>query len=446
MSQSTLFVFAHLDADFVPAGTLYLTESGAQVDASAFAYGTKYIERANAVEVDPLSLSLTNKHEIRGRRLFPVNNGVFFGGIRDAAPDSWGRRVIEAKLKAPANSLPESRYLLEAGGNRIGALDIRTSLNAAPAHAQSSVTDLAYLLEAAERIEAGLPVPQHLESIFDSGTALGGARAKATVRDEDGILWLAKFRSRGETLDVPAIEAATLDLGRQCGLSVPDLKMTEVSGRSVMLIRRFDRYWAEPGVLPGSDEDFFSARPARSLIEKRVPFVSGLTLLGCDEFTAREKSYGELAQAIRKYCHPSLIRANNRELFGRMVFNIFVNNDDDHLRNHGFLWHPGMKGWGLSPLYDVMPRPTLASERNLFLGVGEMGRAATLDNAMSAYPAFSLSAAEAAAIIGGVWEKVREWRVYFEQFGVAAQTMEQAASAFRHIDAISSVALRAKLP
>ena len=43
------------------------------------------------------------------------------------------------------------------------------------------------------------------------------------------------------------------------------------------------------------------------------------------------------AQAIRRYCHPSVIRENNRELFERLVFNIFVNNDDDHLRNHGFV-------------------------------------------------------------------------------------------------------------
>ena len=447
MSYATsLFVFAHLDSDFVPAGILTLTEQNSEVLASEFAYGLKYLDRANALEIDPLSLPLANKSAQRGKRLFPLENMPYFGGIRDAAPDSWGRRVIEARHKVPANSLPESVYLLEAGSNRVGALDVRQALNAPPRHVLSSITQLDYLLEAAERIEAGLPVPSQLESIFDAGTALGGARAKATVRDADGVLWLAKFRSQGERLDVPAIESATLNLARLCGLTVPQLKLIEVTGRSVMLIQRFDRYWAQPS---GGDL-FLQAPPSSRLIEKRLAFVSGLTLLGCDEFSAREKSYADLAQAIRRYCHPTLIRDNNRELFARMVFNIFVSNDDDHLRNHGFICYPNLNGagggWGLSPLYDVMPRPSLTTERHLFLGVGSMGRAATLDNAMTAYAMFSLSEPDALHIIAGVWQQVREWKVAFEQFGVSADVIEQAASAFRHIDAIASAKLRRNLP
>jgi len=82
-----------------------------------------------------------------------------------------------------------------------------------------------------------------------------------------------------------------------------------------------------------------------------------------------------------------------------LVYNIFVSNDDDHPRNHGFLWDPAIKGWRLSPLYDVMPRPTVSTERYLFLGVGQSGRLATLDNAMTAKEMFNLSTRDAAAII-----------------------------------------------
>lgn len=449
--SSQLFVFAHLDTAFVPAGKLTLTEQVNEVTASEFVYGLKYLERTNALELDPLGLSLANKSAMRGQRLFPPAQAAYFGAIRDAAPDAWGRRVIEARHKVPANSLPESVYLLEAGSNRVGALDIRESVSATPRQGHSSITQLAYLLEAAERIEEGLPVPHNLASIFDSGSALGGARAKATVRDEQGVLWLAKFRSRGEHLDVPAIEAATLNLARLCGLTVPPLKLLEVSGRSVMLIRRFDRYWAqEGGAKPAVGENLldyrsFHAQPATGLLEKRLHFVSGLTLLACDEFSAREKSYPELAQAIRRYCHPALVRDNNRELFARMVFNIFVSNDDDHLRNHGFLYYP-LGGWGLSPLYDVMPRPSLATERQLFLGVGSMGRAATLDNAMSACAQFSLSDIEARELISRVWQQVRQWRVAFEDFGLPSATIEQAASAFRHLRDVCSPSLQRALP
>jgi serine/threonine-protein kinase HipA len=444
--ESTLFVFTHLAGEFVPAGRLSLIEDGPDLIASEFAYGLKYLERGNAIEVDPVSLSITDKEAVRGKALLPSGNLAFFGGIRDAAPDAWGRRVIEAKLKVPANSLPESSYLLEAGSNRVGALDVRVALNGPEFQGQSSVADLQYLLEAAERIEAGEPVPARLGSIFDAGSALGGARPKATVRDETGLLWLAKFQSRNEVLNVPEIEMATLRLAHECGLSVPAVKTVEFGGRAVMLIRRFDRFWGGKNVLPARDEVLLESLPAAGLIEKRLAFFSGLTMLACDETDARQKNYGDLARAIRRYCHPEVIRDNNRELFARMVFNIFVTNDDDHLRNHGFVWDPALQGWRLSPLYDVMPRPAIASERQLFLGVGPMGRLATLDNALAAREMFSLSEREAGALIASVWAKVREWRVYFEQFGASAQSIDQAIKAFRHVDDISTPALRAKLP
>lgn len=85
---ANLYVFAHLDSQFVPAGQLSLTEQGTEVIASEFAYGLKYLERINAVEIDPLSLSLADKSRVRRQRLFPVANSPVFGSLRDAAPDA----------------------------------------------------------------------------------------------------------------------------------------------------------------------------------------------------------------------------------------------------------------------------------------------------------------------------------------------------------------------
>ena len=445
LGTQSLAVFAHLDTEFVPAGLIQLTEEGDHLLASEFAYGLRYLERSAALEIDPISLSLKDKAAIRGKLLQPGAGLPFFGGIRDAAPDAWGRRVIEAKLKVPANSLPESTYLLEAGSERVGALDVRADILSGPRQGFAVIADLTYLMEAAERIEAGLPVPAHLETIFLGGSALGGARPKATVRDEQGVLWLAKFSSRGEHLSVPEIEAATLQLAACCGMTVPPVRVVQVAGRAVMLIRRFDRYWAKPGELTAEAGLFTAQAPLPAQVEKRLGFVSALTLLSCDETAARAQSYGQLAQAIRRYCHVDFIRENNRELFARMVYNIFVSNDDDHLRNHGFVWDPHHRGWRLSPLYDVMPRPAVAAERYLFLGVGPQGRLATLDNAFGARELFTLSEAEAIEIIQRIWKEVREWRVHFESSGVSAGVIEQAAAAFRHIDDISGKALRSKL-
>lgn len=419
-----LMTFAHLGGAWAPCGQLTLTEEGPRLLASSFAYGLNYLKRPQALEVDPVALGITDKETVTAKRLLPLAGLSFFGGIRDAAPDAWGRRVIEAKLKVPANSLPESQYLLHAGSDRVGALDIRSHIDDEPVVGASGWHSLTHLMEAAGRIDEGLPVPTHLEAIFQGGSALGGARPKASVRDEQGVLWLAKFASATDTMDVPTIEAATLLLAKEAGQRVPPVRMQSLGGRSIMLIQRFDRYWPEINT------------------ECRMGFVSGLTLLACDEAESPNKSYGDMADAIRRYCHPSVIRRDNEELFRRMVFNILVTNDDDHLRNHGFVYDPRLGGWALSPLYDVMPRPAVATERYLHLGVGPQGRLATLDNALAAHARFTLSQARACELISQVWAVVREWRVYFDQYGVPEQQIDKVATAFRHIDHVSSAELR----
>src|SRR5713101_6629891 len=387
-TEQKLYVFTYLDAEWVPCGQLTLSEEGAKLSASSFAYGLRYLQRPGALEVDPVALSLRDMDLVRGTALFPPNNLPLFGGIRDAAPDAWGRRVIESRLKVPANSLPESSYLLHAGSQRVGAIDIRSSRDSAATPGFGTWDNLEYLMDAAQRIDEGLPVPAALEEIFAEGSALGGARPKATNRDEERVLWLAKFPSRKDALLVPVLEAATL----------------------------------------------------------RLAAASGLTLLACDEMESPNKSYGDLAQAVRRYCHPQVIRENNRELFERLVFNIFVNNDDDHLRNHGFVWDPRLLGWRLSPLYDVMPRASLASERRLHLGVGPGGRIATLDNAFTGREVFTLSAEDAARSIAKIWRILREWKVYFEEYQVPSHQIERIAPAFRHIDDLSTRSLRKLIP
>ena len=445
-TDQKLYAFAYLDTEWVPCGQLTLTEDGTRLLASTFAYGLRYLERPGALEVDPVSLSIQDKEQVRGTALFPPNNLPLFGGIRDAAPDAWGRRVIESRLKVPANSLPESTYLLHAGSQRVGAIDIRSSRDSSATPGFGTWDNLEYLMEAAERIDAGLPVPAPLEEIFAEGSALGGARPKATVRDDERVLWLAKFPSRNDTLAVPIIEMATLRLAAAAGLTVPPVRLVEMSSRTAMLIRRFDRYWAKAGPDATLPEDLLSTAPAYGLAEKRLGFISGLTLLACNEMESPDRSYGDLAQAIRRYCHPDVIRDNNRELFERLIFNILVNNDDDHLRNHGFIWDMRLPGWRLSPLYDVMPRASLASDRRLHLGVGPEGRVATLDNAFAGREMFTLSAEAAGESIAKIWKVVREWKVFFEEYGVPSDQIEKISPAFRHIDELSTASLRKFIP
>ena len=421
-----LFVFANLDGEFVPAGQLQVDEEGSRLIASSFAYGLRYLDRSNAQEVDPVALSLRSKSEIKGKRLIPPNGLEAFGGIRDAAPDSWGRRVIEARLKVPANSLPESTYLLEAGSDRVGALDIRSSLDQEERPAHESIHNLSYVLEGAQKIEAGLPVSEALSKILIVGSGLGGMRPKASVRDDENILWMAKFPGNTDgALDVPSIEYATLKLAQLAGLNVAQTQLEQVGKKKVLMVKRFDRSWTA------------FARP----IEIRHHVVSALTLVACHESESNTKSYMDIADTIRRYCVIQTVKADIEELYARMIFNIFVSNDDDHLRNHAFLWSHALKGWSLSPLYDVMPHAVIASERYQHLGVGPQGKLATLDNAYGAKERFGLSAQQASDIIDRVWRVTRQWKTHFENLGIAADQIEGISLAFRHIDDICSTEL-----
>ena len=444
MARRQLFVFAHLAEGFIPAGRILLAQERSLL-ASSFTYDQRYLRRRGRFELDPVSLSLENIDEVRGVELFPKNGLTQFGGIRDAAPDAWGRRVIEVQRQSPAYSLIEADYLLAAGSERVGALDVRAALNSAPLQGASDVRLLGNLLEGAQRIEAGAPIPNHLSDIFAAGAGAGGARPKATVRDETNLLWLAKFPSHVDVFDVPRAEYCTLKLGQRCGLTVPEVDVIQVAGKSVMLIRRFDRYWHRPEQALDPTASLHETKPGEGQAEGRLPFVSGWTLIACDDFESRLKGYADLAHAVRRYGHPDLIRQDTEELFARMIFNIFVSNEDDHLRNHGFIRDPRFDGWRLSPLYDVVPRPEIAQERFLQLEVGSQGKRATLDNAMSGFSAFTPERPQAISIVRRVWGQVRQWKTHFEKDGASFRLIERLAPAFRNLDDICSPALRAEI-
>ncbi len=430
-----LIVMMHKTGRFTPAGMLTLRELGLETLGSHFQYGMNYLNAKDSVELDPVSLAFgidgDNKKNLRGNKNVPAPGLLVFGAVRDAAPDAWGRRVIESRLSAPLNGLPESTYLRHVGGERIGALDFRESLDdTTPAKGAVSIHRLQYLIEAADRIDQGLPIPTSLEDIFDAGTSLGGMRPKVTIADDDGVLWLAKFPSQGDRLNVPMIETATMWLAKDAGLDVPEIKLATIGDQSVMMIKRFDRRYVQ-----ASD----------GMQVHRTHMVSSLTMLGCSEDQSRSKNYVEIADMIRGKAPIDKVKSDSAELFGRMVFNIMVSNDDDHLRNHAFLHSMGKEskdgefreqGWQLSPLYDVMPRPSIGTDRYLHLGVGMQGRLATIGNAMSMHGRFGLTQASSAAIIDRIWTVVREWETYFESYGVDGKQISLISPAFRHMDVL----------
>lgn len=405
------FTFAFLPGQLaaVPAGELDLVEESTRSVESRFGYGSRYLARNNAIPVDPVSLPLTS---VPGTERLYVSPGPGFGAVRDASPDFWGRRVIETRLKVPPNSIPESQYLLAAGSHRFGALDFRARQDSPESvGVLPELLRMEYLVEAADRIQDGLEIPASLSEIFGV-SSMGGARPKAIVLHK-GQQYLAKFPAKDDVFNVPVVERAVLELARLAGMDVPDTDVVPLAdGRAVMLIRRFDRD-AQPGGFT------------------RHHCVSALTLLGKVEQESLGTPYEAISDALGHYGVNNFVLADRAELYRRVAFSVLISNDDDHLRNHAFVWNAQGSGWRLSPLYDVVPHPQIATERFLHLSIGPQGRLATLDNLFAAHGAFGLLKPKAAEIIEHVASVVREWRNTFDACQVPPEEVQKVASAFR---------------
>jgi serine/threonine-protein kinase HipA len=128
-------------------------------------------------------------------------------------------------------------------------------------------------------------------------------------------------------------------------------------------------------------------------------------------------------------------------LFKRVAFNIAVNNDDDHPRNHGLLCRDGE--WRLSPLYDVFPKSTISIETfRIAMTVGDHHREGSKRNLMSAIKYFDLDETEAANIIDSVNDFVtNNWKDYFRNQGIKEAIIKKYENAFIRKDFMENIFL-----
>ena len=404
-SEREAYVYIQLPGTLatVPAALLRVQTLPDGVSIGRFRYGDRYLQRRDAVALDPFQLPLAKEvFEFTQLKGIP-------GAVRDAGPDAWGRRVIEHKLERSAADLQEIDYLLHGPQDGAGCLSFGLKAEPpAPRRQYNRTRHLSELIAAAQAIEDGQPVAAHLLEQLEPGTSMGGARPKATIEDAQ-TLWLGKFPARDDRFNLQRVEFATLDLARRCGLDVAEARLEPVGARDVLMLRRFDRDHTDKGYL-------------------RFGLVSGLTVLDCgDSYLDRERwSYPLMADNLRRWSDKP--EADCAEMFRRMVFNAAVTNNDDHPRNHALLRR--QNGWRLSPAYDLVPAPVISLERrDLALTVGDYGRTASIYNLMSRAGRFGLSAEEARGQIDSIVEVVRHWRDSFFACGVSPEDVDHIAPA-----------------
>jgi len=393
---------------FVTAGRFNISPNRDGEPVGRFIYGRKYLERKDAVELDPVELHLHSREYETARM------GGFFGAIRDSMPDYWGRRVIE-RNRGQTN-LEEFDYLMFAPDDHAGALGF--GLNVQPqtkSPRYNRILDLESIQTVADAIICGKPniegsTARQVEGLLQYGTSLGGARPKAVV-DHGQSLWIAKFGTLDDRWNHPKVEHGMLKLAKACGLTVAESDIASVGGRDVLLVRRFDRERSENSY-------------------RRYRMVSALTLLRSDDsvFSRQDWSYVLLADEIRRVSNKP--EADLRELFLRMCFNAAVSNLDDHPRNHAVLAKD--QHWRLSPAFDLTPTPSISVERrDLAMSCGNQGRYANRENLMSQHGRFLLSRKDAADLLDNMIETVKNnWRPTMRQAGVTEADCETISSSF----------------
>jgi serine/threonine-protein kinase HipA len=417
------FVYITLPGQTEPvtAGRFALSADRRGTTEGRFVYGRTYLERPNAVALDPVELKLSPRTYSTA-----ALNGVF-GALRDASPDYWGRRVIQRHLgKAQPG---EMEYLLFSPDDRAGALGFGLNQTPpAPKRSFNQTLDLAKVQAIADSIVADDDRPDgdraaagaadhdddrdQVEKLMVIGTSMGGARPKAVVEDEAG-LWIAKFNRPDDTWNSARVEHAMLILARACGLTTAESRVVEVAGRDVLLVKRFDREKTQAGYL-------------------RARMISALTLLRTeDTYQSRDKwSYVLLAEEVRRVCADPA--QNAAELFRRMGFNALISNIDDHPRNHALIAKE--TEWKLSPAYDLTPAVPVSKERrDLALECGDAGRFANAGNLLSQSARFLLEPSEAAAMIDAMEAQVQNlWYSTARSAGVSAGDCDKIAGAFAY--------------
>lgn len=383
--RDRLYLWSLLDpARPIPVGELNLVRSNQGVSLRYLAH---WLERGAALSED---LPLTDQE------FLPAERNTAVGAVDDARPDRWGERVIRFIDKPPRLSLLE--YLYFAGDDRFGALGVSTSserylprrLGPLPTLAEADrIHDLV------RKVQDNEPIPLEFRRLVSPGATMGGARPKALL-NMGGEQWVIKFAD-GEPADTPLIEHATMTLARKAQIRTASTTAVRLTVGHAVAIRRFDR---ESGA--------------------RCHCLSAAVALRA---AGEGFGYPELAQWLRRkgidqgdrYVH------DMRELFRRMLFNILIDNTDDHEKNHALIMRERDQ-YELAPAFDVLPSGQALGFQQM--RVGEQAADSTVANALSMSAVFGLQKEEAVQETRAVAQVVNGWKEHFTACGVTAADIE----------------------
>jgi serine/threonine-protein kinase HipA len=351
----------------------------------------------------------------------PRAKAVAVGAVDDARPDRWGERVIQYIDKPKRLSLME--YLYYAGDDRFGALGVSTSKTSYEPSRNGPLPrlqDAQTLSEVVAKVNAKETINALERQMLAAGGSFGGAKPKALI-EIDGAQWVIKFFN-GEPIDVPLIEHASMTLAKLAGITTAQTQMVHLLGENALLVKRFDR---------------------RVETSQRIHCLSAGTALLAEAVEGQTPDFGypQLAQLLRRVgvTQDDANQQDMQELFRRMVFNILIDNTDDHEKNHALLvTEPFRQGrLRLAPAFDVLPTNSGQGHQEFIVGLE--GQDGTLANAMSQCALFGLTKLAAVVEVRRVIAVVDSWQAHFKDCGV---TDSDVANLAGRIDGHELLAMR----
>jgi serine/threonine-protein kinase HipA len=335
------------------------------------------------------------------REHFPTLKETAVGAIDDARPDRWGERVIRLLERPQRLSILEMLYF--AGDGRFGALGISTSESAYLPFKKETLPrldDVDAIHKLVQRVQAGEQIEEVNRRLIAPGATMGGARPKALI-EIDSDQWVLKFPEEGHWYE-PSIEHASMTLARIAGINAAETRLITLAKGHAIAIKRFDR-------------------ATQSNIQERMHCISVNVALRA---AGSAYSYPAMAQFLRRrgVTDDQLNQIQMREIFKRLIFNILIDNTDDHEKNHAFIYTKAGQ-YSLSPAFDVLPTGQAFGYQAM--DVGENASLSTVDNALSMSSSYGITLKDAKEEAKTVAQTVNNWRDHFKTYGVDHNVITQ---------------------
>lgn len=374
-------------------GTLrWVSKAKQQIAGVALTYSPQWLASGFALSED---LALFDVEHL------PAVSDAAAGAVDDARPDRWGERVIRFLIKPERLSTLD--YLYFAGDNRVGALGVSVSAHAYVPYehgALPQLEDVSQIHALIRRLESNEGIEPSLFRLLTPGATMGGAKPKALIQ-MNGHQWVLKFSEKGDVVDVGLIEHASMTLAFKAGIDVSETQpiayLQSGETKHAVAVKRFDREGA-----------------------KRLHCISANVALRA---AGLDFGYPEMALLFRRLGNAQQLVHACEQLFRRMVFNICIDNTDDHEKNHMFIGKA--QNLTLAPAFDVLP--TMLSLGVQSMRVGADGAHAELHNALSQHKLFGLSFERANQLIQEVVQVVNTWQAHFLETGVSVKDVQSVA-------------------